>query len=118
MRSVTAALIRNSASLGTPKRVSLREDWYNLNDAASLGLALFARKISRRPAHKGMTFGYSRAEVIAALINLVKLIIVGLYLIYEAIARFFAPAPIAGWIVRSEERRVGKECVSTCRSRW
>src|SRR3546814_13811010 len=47
----------------------------------------------------GMTFGYSRAEVIAALINLVTLIIVGLYLVYEAIARFFAPEPIAGWIV-------------------
>src|SRR3546814_21026893 len=46
-----------------------------------------------------MTFGYSRAEVIAALINLVTLIIVGLYLVYEAIARFFAPEPIAGWIV-------------------
>ena len=72
---------------------------HNLNDAASLGLALFARKIARRPAHKGMTFGYSRAEVIAALINLVTLIIVGLYLVYEAIARFFAPEPIAGWIV-------------------
>lgn len=72
---------------------------HNLNDAASLGLALFARRISRRPAHKGMTFGYSRAEVIAALINLVTLIIVGLYLVYEAIARVFAPEPIAGWIV-------------------
>src|SRR3546814_1380861 len=72
---------------------------HNLNDAASLGLALFARRISRRPAHKGMTFGYSRAEVIAALINLVTLIIVGLYLVYEAIARVFAPEPIA----RSEE---------------
>src|SRR3546814_1186301 len=46
-----------------------------------------------------MTFGYSRAEVIAALINLVTLIIVGLYLVYEAIARVFAPEPIAGWIV-------------------
>ena len=72
---------------------------HNLNDAASLGLALFARKIARRPATKAMTFGYSRAEVIAALINLVTLIIVGLYLVYEAIARFSSPEPIAGWIV-------------------
>lgn len=72
---------------------------HNLSDAASLGLALFARKISRRPSSKLMTFGYSRAETIAALINLVTLIIVGLYLVYEAIARFISPEPISGWIV-------------------
>ena len=72
---------------------------HNLNDAASLGLALFARRLARRPAGKAMTFGYSRAEVIAALLNLVTLIIVGLYLIYEAIARFVSPEPVAGWIV-------------------
>src|SRR3546814_8324736 len=29
-----------------------------------------------------------------------------------------AQLPVAPWIMRSEERRVGKECVSTCRSRW
>src|SRR3546814_17592808 len=29
-----------------------------------------------------------------------------------------APAPVAAGVARSEERRVGKECVSTCRSRW
>lgn len=72
---------------------------HNLNDAASLGIALFARRIARKPANKHMTFGYSRAEVIAALINLVTLIIVGLYLVYEAVFRYFEPQPIQGWIV-------------------
>ena len=72
---------------------------HNLNDAASLGLALFARKISRRPADKLMTFGYGRAEIVAALINLTTLVIVGLYLIYEAVNRFLDPQPIDGWIV-------------------
>jgi len=72
---------------------------HNLNDAASLALALFARKIGRRPADKLMTFGYGRAEVVAALINLTTLIIVGLYLIYEAVNRFLDPQPIDGWIV-------------------
>src|SRR3546814_14724499 len=106
-----------------------------------------------------MTYGYRRAEIVAALINLTTLIVIGVYLAYEAILRFFAPEPIAGWIVvivagvalavdlatvaltwaasrhslniraaflhnvadalgRTEERRVGKECVSTCRSGW
>ncbi|HQT52918.1 MAG TPA: cation diffusion facilitator family transporter [Phenylobacterium sp.] len=72
---------------------------HNLNDAASLALALVARKIGRRPADKLMTFGYGQAEVVAALINLTTLIIVGLYLVYEAIVRFFDPQPIEGWII-------------------
>jgi len=39
---------------------------HNLSDAASLGIAIFARKISRKPADHINTFGYKRAEVIAA----------------------------------------------------
>src|SRR3546814_762996 len=72
---------------------------HNFSDAASLGLALFARKIGRRPADKLMTFGYGRAEVVAALINLTTLIIVGLYLLIEAVTRYFDPQPVEGWTV-------------------
>ena len=54
---------------------------HNFSDAASLGLALFARRIGRRPADKLMTFGYARAEVVAALINLTTLLIIGFYLL-------------------------------------
>lgn len=72
---------------------------HNLSDAASLAIALFARKIGRKPPDAMKTFGYKRAEIVAALINLTTLIIIGLYLIYEAIWRFFQPEPIAGWLV-------------------
>lgn len=72
---------------------------HNFSDAASLALALFARKIGRRPADKLMTFGYGRAEIVAALINLTTLIIVGAYLLIEAISRYFDPQPIEGWTV-------------------
>jgi len=72
---------------------------HNFSDAAALGLALFARKIGRRPADKLMTFGYGRAELVAALINLTTLIIVGFYLIVEAINRFIDPQPVVGWTV-------------------
>ena len=72
---------------------------HNLSDAASLGIALVARRVGRRPADSRRTFGYRRAEVIGALINLTTLIIVGLYLIYEAGARYFNPQPIKGWVV-------------------
>ncbi|WP_372364770.1 cation diffusion facilitator family transporter [Candidatus Uabimicrobium sp. HlEnr_7] len=72
---------------------------HNLSDAASLGIALFARKIGRKPADEHKTFGYKRAEIIAALINLTTLVIVGLYLIYEALWRFTKPEEIEGWTV-------------------
>ena len=57
------------------------------------------RKIGRQPADHFKTFGYKRAEIIAALINLVTLVLIGLYLIYEAIWRIFEPQVIEGWAV-------------------
>ena len=72
---------------------------HNFSDAASLMIALVAVRIGRRPADQVKTFGYKRAETIAALINLTTLVLLGLYLIFEAVQRFYAPEPIAGWIV-------------------
>ena len=72
---------------------------HNFSDAASLAIALFARKIGRKPPDSFKTFGYKRAEIIAALINLTTLILVGLYLIFEALWRFAIPEPIEGWTV-------------------
>ncbi|WP_255564589.1 cation diffusion facilitator family transporter [Mameliella sp. CS4] len=72
---------------------------HNFSDAASLGIAALARRIARRPADSDMTFGYGRAEVVAALINLTTLIVIGLYLVYEAILRFFDPQEVTGWLV-------------------
>jgi cobalt-zinc-cadmium efflux system protein len=72
---------------------------HNFSDAISLIIAFFARKIARRPADEAMTFGYGRAEVVAALINYTTLIVIGLYLIYEAIMRFIEPSGVDGWLV-------------------
>jgi cobalt-zinc-cadmium efflux system protein len=72
---------------------------HNFSDAASLLIALVAIRIGRKPPDKFKTFGYKRAETIAALINLVTLVIIGLYLCYEAILRFITPEPIVGWMV-------------------
>ncbi|MCR8827451.1 cation diffusion facilitator family transporter [Pseudosulfitobacter koreensis] len=72
---------------------------HNLSDAIALIIAFGARKIARRPADARMTFGYDRIEVVAALINYTTLIIIGLYLVYEAILRFFEPAAVAGWVI-------------------
>ena len=72
---------------------------HNLSDALSLFIAFFARKIARRPADDVMTFGYGRAEVVAALINYTSLILVGLWLAFEALMRFLDPQTVDGWLV-------------------
>lgn len=72
---------------------------HNFSDAIALIIAFAARRIARRPADADMTFGYQRVETVAALINYVSLIIIGLFLIYEAILRFFEPNPVVGWMV-------------------
>ena len=72
---------------------------HNFSDAASLLIALVAIRIGRKPPDQFKTFGYKRAETVAALINLTTLIIIGLYLCYEAIKRFITPEPVAGWTV-------------------
>lgn len=72
---------------------------HNLSDAVSLAIAFFARKVARRPSDAQMTFGYGRAEVVAALVNYTTLILIGVYLVYEAIMRFIEPQGVDGWLV-------------------
>jgi len=72
---------------------------HNLSDAMSLVIAFAARRIARRGADDTMTFGYDRIEVVAALINYTTLILLGLYLGYEAVLRFLDPQPVDGWLV-------------------
>lgn len=72
---------------------------HNFSDAASLLVALIARKWAEKPADENRTFGYKRAELIGAMINFTTLILIGLYLLFEAVVRAFEPEPIIGWIV-------------------
>ncbi|RKF12660.1 cation transporter [Roseovarius spongiae] len=72
---------------------------HNFSDMASLVIAFGARKIARRPADAKMTFGYGRAEIVAALINYTSLILIGSYLAYEGVMRWIDPPEVAGWAV-------------------
>tara|TARA_R110002074_G_scaffold103980_9_gene224384 strand:+ start:856 stop:1758 length:903 start_codon:yes stop_codon:yes gene_type:complete len=89
---VIGGLIAGSLSL-------IADALHNFSDAIALIIAFSARKIARYPANAQMTFGYGRIEAVAALINYTTLIVIGLYLVYEAILRFFDPSPVAGWII-------------------
>jgi len=60
-----------------------------LTDALALGLSLFAFALARRPATPTRTYGYHRAEIMAALANGAVLILVSAYIFYEAYQRLF-----------------------------
>ena len=72
---------------------------HNLSDAGSLIIALVARRIARRPVDATMTFGYARAETVAALINYTTLILIAIWLAFEGAMRLVNPVPVDGWIV-------------------
>jgi len=72
---------------------------HNFSDVLSLVFSLIAHKLSRRKATIGNTFGYKRAELIAAFVNASTLVIVAFILIYGAIKRFFNPHPIESGLV-------------------
>jgi cobalt-zinc-cadmium efflux system protein len=72
---------------------------HNFNDANALLIAFVARRVSRKDANERYTFGYRRAEMIGALINLILLAVIGLYLVYQGILRFIEPQEIIGWLM-------------------
>lgn len=72
---------------------------HNFNDANALLIAYVARRISRRDPSARYTFGYRRAELIGATINLTLLGGIGALLVYEAIHRFFVPTEVLGWLM-------------------
>ncbi len=65
-----------------------------LTDIFALGLAWFATEQADRPANASKTFGYHRVGILAALANAVTLILVTLWILWEAIGRFQHPEPV------------------------
>ncbi|WP_370415864.1 cation diffusion facilitator family transporter [Streptomyces fradiae] len=65
-------------------------------DALGLGMALLAIHFANRPPTGNRTFGFARAEILAALANCLLLLGVGGYVLYEAIQRFIEPADTRG----------------------
>ncbi|WP_404344093.1 cation diffusion facilitator family transporter [Pseudoalteromonas mariniglutinosa] len=89
---VIGGLLSGSLSL-------LADALHNLSDASAIFIAFVARKIGARPADEHYHFGYHRAEILATLLNSLSLILIGGYLIIEAVSNYFTPQPIDGWII-------------------
>ena len=69
---------------------------HNLSDVGSIVLAFIANLIARKKNDRYKTFGYKRAETLAAFTNGIILIVISVYLFIEAIRRFASPEPIKG----------------------
>ncbi|MEU0740519.1 cation diffusion facilitator family transporter [Streptomyces sp. NPDC006134] len=65
-------------------------------DALGLGMALLAIHFAARPPSERRTFGYARAEILAALANCLLLLGAGGYVLFEAVERFVTPAATEG----------------------
>ena len=78
----------------------LSDALHNFSDVISLIISFVANRYATKAASEEKTFGYKRAEIIAAFINAASLIILASFLIYESILRFITPEPIqADWVI-------------------
>jgi len=67
---------------------------HNFSDTVALVISLFAVRLAKRKNTEAQTFGYKRAEILAALFNACALVVVSIFLFKEAIVRFSHPHPI------------------------
>ena len=77
----------------------LADAGHMLSDAAALALSLFAMWIALRPPDTRRTFGYYRAEILAALVNGAALVAIAIFIIVEAVQRIGQPPEVKGQLM-------------------
>ncbi|HXF97459.1 MAG TPA: cation diffusion facilitator family transporter [Gaiellaceae bacterium] len=100
--ALTAAytVVEAVGGLLTGSLALLADAVHMLSDNVALGLALLASWLAGKPATPKRTFGYQRAEVLAALANGVALVALAGWIFYEAVQRLSDPPPVlAGWVL-------------------
>lgn len=94
--NVTLTAVQIVGGLLSGSLALLADAAHNGSDAASIGIAYRARQIAQRHADAKYTFGYNRAEVIGALLNLTALFVIAIYLAGQAVDRFMNPRTVGG----------------------
>jgi cobalt-zinc-cadmium efflux system protein len=90
----TFLVVELAAAFWTGSLALLADALHMLTDAGALGLALFATWIAARPPTPAKTYGYYRAEILAALVNALVLLVVAGAILAEAWQRLWEPAPV------------------------
>lgn len=94
--TTTFMAIEVIGGLWTGSLALLADAAHMLTDAGGLALALIAIRFAERPATPQRPYGYVRMEVLSALTNAVVLLLLTIYILYEAYQRFLAPPQILG----------------------
>jgi len=94
--TTTVMVVQIVAAAVTGSLALLADAGHMLSDAAGLTIALIATWLAARPATDRWTFGWQRAEVLAALVNGVVLSVVGTVVIVEGVRRLGEPAEVGG----------------------
>ena len=84
---ITGGILSNSLAL-------IADSFHLLIDFSAIAIALLAFRISQRPHNSKMTFGFHRAEVVAAFVNGISLLIMAGFILHEAYNRITAPPEI------------------------
>jgi cobalt-zinc-cadmium efflux system protein len=94
------AVVEALAGLVAGSVALLADAAHMLSDGLALGLALFAAWLSLRPATPERSFGWRRAEVLAALANAVVLVVLGVWIVWESVGRLSDPPTVTGgWVL-------------------
>jgi cobalt-zinc-cadmium efflux system protein len=87
-------VVQAIGGLVTGSLALLADSAHMLTDAGGLALALIAIRFAERPATPQKTYGYVRLEILSALLNAVVLLLLTIFILYEAVDRFLNPPPI------------------------
>lgn len=88
------------AGFATGSLALLSDAGHNLSDVLALGLALGAVWLAERPATPRRSFGFKRAEILAALLNALTIIVIAVLIFVEAARRFANPPDVpGGWLI-------------------
>src|SRR5689334_7057819 len=87
-------VVQAIGGLVTGSLALLADSAHMLTDAGGLALALIAIRFAERPATPQKTYGYVRLEILSALLNAVVLLLLTIFILYEAIDRFLNPPPV------------------------
>lgn len=92
--TATIMLVQVVGAILTGSLALLADAAHMFTDASALVIALIAAAVAARPADDRRTFGYQRAEVFGALINAVILIVLALWVAFEAVGRLIDPGEV------------------------
>ena len=92
----TFTVIEVIGGLFTGSLALLADAGHMLTDVAALGLSAFAMWMAARPYTPDKTYGYHRAEILAAVTNAVVLLSLSVWILYEAYRRVFEPSHVIG----------------------